>query len=127
MSLNPEKVRSIERKWGKTYVTFDSYPDAPTVYKICHEQHMELVDKIRGHRTEKVLEASKEEIAPIAVDCEVDIDGMRILSVDRDGLHTVFTRPESSDINIFCTVEQHNAFVARFRAKINKVLTPVSP
>lgn len=55
---------------------------------------------------------------PIIPDVEYDIEGQPITSIERRGDETIFVIGLNYK-RLCCNVSQHNAFVKRFRLKLN--------
>jgi hypothetical protein len=51
-------------------------------------------------------------------DAEVDVENLKISSVERRGKETVIVIDGSADIWLRCTLEKHVDIVARFRKKL---------
>lgn len=61
-----------------------------------------------------------EKVTPVP-DAEIDIENLKIRAIERTGNQTYLAFDGDGHYYLECTLEQHNSFVERFRAKLNKV------
>ena len=68
-----------------------------------------------------------------APDCEIDIEGLSIVAIERDvndngdECTALSINASGESLYIISTLEQHNAFVKRFRDKLNRAQGQIQP